>query len=511
MGYRFSLETANIVANLSFGKVISCYRDIVSSEQSFYEFKYFLDTIEDKLYSTRKDEYSRKFNRLREKLFYNEDRNFSYYHNRYCNNALTPEIGYNNELLDALHEISVTFSGFDIKSILLPGPVGSVSDEMTSASLLRELVHMPSNKSFLILQPEERDGASAILNAFPHFEVALRQKDLWPAVLFWSDASHAAFVPINNIGELRYSYQIIQYDSDPISSLKMYAASKSQQQQYLLHLSDLHLGSTKTMLGAQRIKSIMGRQIREVQKDGEVNVLITGDILDSPNRVGETAYKIFADYIEDKCGQQPIRILGNHDVNNNGLAFSHRAQRLAKSLTDFPRIEKLDDYNILLLLFNSNYGGNLAQGEIGVEQMMTMGNLLDDIPNLESYKLIAVLHHHVTDIPTPDFYAKTLFGHIQERALILRDAELFVDWLKQRNVKVVLHGHKHIPFYTRIDDLHVIACGSSTGHIQHAEKDKTYLTYNLLKINDKSITCTQYAEDILGAGEKNIRTDVIEL
>lgn len=43
MGYRFTLEAANTVANLTFGKVMSCYRDIYSLEESYYSFMYFLD------------------------------------------------------------------------------------------------------------------------------------------------------------------------------------------------------------------------------------------------------------------------------------------------------------------------------------------------------------------------------------------------------------------------------------------------------------------------------------
>lgn len=35
MGYRFTLESANTVANLTFGKVMSCYRDIHSSEEIY--------------------------------------------------------------------------------------------------------------------------------------------------------------------------------------------------------------------------------------------------------------------------------------------------------------------------------------------------------------------------------------------------------------------------------------------------------------------------------------------
>lgn len=42
MGYRFTLETANTVANLTFGKVMACYRDIYSSSECYEGFMQFL-------------------------------------------------------------------------------------------------------------------------------------------------------------------------------------------------------------------------------------------------------------------------------------------------------------------------------------------------------------------------------------------------------------------------------------------------------------------------------------
>ena len=76
MGYRFSLETANTVANLAFGKVLSSYRDIFSSESRYEEFKEFLYTFEENLfvgdnpndeywdeYFEFKYKYHRRFNR----------------------------------------------------------------------------------------------------------------------------------------------------------------------------------------------------------------------------------------------------------------------------------------------------------------------------------------------------------------------------------------------------------------------------------------------------------------
>ena len=51
MGYRLTLESANTVANLTFGKVMSCYRDIYSSVESYDGFMHFLDQFQYNMYS----------------------------------------------------------------------------------------------------------------------------------------------------------------------------------------------------------------------------------------------------------------------------------------------------------------------------------------------------------------------------------------------------------------------------------------------------------------------------
>jgi len=148
--------------------------------------------------------------------------------------------------------------------------------------------------------------------------------------------------------------------------------------------------------------------------------------------------------------------------------------------------------------------------------MAEMGNLLDEVPSLSQYLLIAVLHHHLLPIPKPNYYdqkwyEKIIPSDLLDASLRLVDADLFLEWLSKRNVKIVLHGHKHIPFVAEHNNIKVIGCGSSTGQIPHKEKGKTYMSYNLFKISEKTITCTQYAEEIYGVGAENIRTEVIEL
>lgn len=43
------------------------------------------------------------------------------------------------------------------------------------------------------------------------------------------------------------------------------------------------------------------------------------------------------------------------------------------------------------------------------------------------------------------------------------------------------------------------------------DKEKTYISYNLLKIEKGQVIRTQYVEDIYGAGAKDIRTEIIKI
>lgn len=515
MGYRFTLKSANTVANLTFGKVMSCYRDIYSSAKSYEEFIFFLDQFHQNLYSNEAERYLRSIQRIRNIL-----RNYGKIRSSYgIEISDDPFLHYHRVVLDALRELSDILMRCTIKSLLLPPMKDDKQHEydfMTSSRTLERLVELHQGDSCLILQPQERPLNATIFDAFPNFDIALRQADTWPAVLFWEDSNNYVFIPIEHEDELLRLYEIVKYESHPINEIKKIAECKRKASCYVYQLSDLHFGAKNTDIAERRLKSLLKLQLSRNGFDDNVLFVITGDVVDSPRPSTMAEYSDFAEYLEDRCGQKPIRVLGNHDINNHGLAIFHRNQQITKIVSEYPKIEIIEEQRTVFLLFNSNTNGSLAEGEIGIRQMSEMGNLLDGIANLERYRLIAVLHHHLLPIPKPDYQDQQWFERIipssfMDMSLKLIDATLFFEWLRKRNVRIVLHGHKHIPFFTVFDGITVIGCGSSTGQITHKEKNKTFISYNLLRINDKTVTCTQFAEEVFGAGAENIRAEIIEL
>ena len=52
------------------------------------------------------------------------------------------------------------------------------------------------------------------------------------------------------------------------------------------------------------------------------------------------------------------------------------------------------------------------------------------------------------------------------------------------NIKVVLHGHKHVYNFNNENAADIIGCGSSIGKVDITDRDdKNYLTFNLIKVN----------------------------
>ncbi len=66
MGFRFTLEAANTVANLTCGRIYACYDGIYSSYKNYECFLYFLDTFPERIYSNRQEHIYQDVNHLDE-------------------------------------------------------------------------------------------------------------------------------------------------------------------------------------------------------------------------------------------------------------------------------------------------------------------------------------------------------------------------------------------------------------------------------------------------------------
>jgi len=537
MGYRTTIKNINSVGHLIEGNVYTFLQQSVSSdemlrtnmefldklirrtsEQFYMSEKYWRGLRED-LGNLRHDWREMQHEWKRARKYWESSRN------RFDNAEGNLELflSQNERLLDYLQIISRLFSRCKVKSILLPGfdsqnPINSL---LTREDVLERIVQIHPGDTALILQFEERFNKEdiAILNVFPKFDKALHQMDNWPGVFLWNK-DDSLFLPIREENELYEIFNVIRYEDNSFNFLReiFEKKNKTKNYAYLFHMSDLHFGNKLAEKRTMRVVRILEDQIGKLEESAVIIPIITGDLMQSPSSTNKQTYLQFSELLLSKGFEKPIHILGNHDVDAGGIfKLLSNQKAIISSLSNTSKIEIYEDLKLAIIKFDSNTGGELAQGKIGEDQLMEIGNEIDAIKNKESYTFIALLHHHPMEIENPSWYAKDWYESLLgtnkfEKTMKLVDAELFLEWIQNRGIKYVLHGHKHIPKIQKHNDITVVAAGSTTGSIKHQDKGKTYLSYNLIKYDidtQQPVSISIIAEEIIGAGTKNMLLHLI--
>lgn len=537
MGYRTTIKNINSVGHLIEGNVYTFFQQSLASDEMLKTNIDFLDTLirrtSEQFYMSKKYweylEYDlnylrREWNHIRHSWIRSRTYFEEMQHNFFTLDKKEDIFFQGDErILGYLKIISRLFSRCRVKSILLPGfdYKNKINELLTRKDTLERIIKIHPGDTALILQFEEQFDKEdkAILNVFPKFEKALYQFDSWPGVFFWNN-DDSIFLPINSERELYELYRIIRYEENYFSFLRnRYKKEKKQRRHaYILHMSDLHFGHKIAERRKPRVVRLLANELENIEDDATVVPIITGDLMDSPSLKNKQSYGEFFELLHAKGYENPVHILGNHDVDTRGiLKLLTNQKAIISSLSSNSKIAIFEELKLVLIKFDSNTGGSLAQGRIGEDQLIEVGNEIDALPEKDKYTFIALLHHHPLEIENPTWYARewyeSLFGTKEfEKTMKLVDSELFLKWIQQRGIKYILHGHKHIPKVQKYDDITVVAAGSATGCVKHRDKEKTYLSYNLIKYDIDSqapVSISIVAEEIIGAGPKNMLLHLI--
>ena len=409
-------------------------------------------------------------------------------------------------------------------ALLIPSGDDHALDQlMTSERRLEGLVHIRPDDPGLILQLEEvPDNIVSLENIFPAFKVALTQATRWPGVLVWTRSNDAAFFEIprharEQAGDaLHWIFSHLatssssfgpdlgllhrQYDHEV---LRPRVASKHGRLN-IIQLSDLHLGGKIAQRRISRVQQLIQTLINELGEDVPIVPVITGDLMDTPEDTHLDAVRSFFQFLTNLGIEKPVAVLGNHDVREHGILANDFRNALYISND---RVVWHDESEVGLVCFNSVRGGNLARGSIGEREFSEVGNALDtEREKSRRYALIALLHHHPIPVERPTWYVQPwyerLLGKSFEKTDELEDSQLFLEWISQRNIAAVLHGHKHIPRVTTHGDIPIVGCGSTVGQVPSDDKGRTYMSINVISIDKDSgrISCRLRGERIPGAG-----------
>lgn len=277
----------------------------------------------------------------------------------------------------------------------------------------------------------------------------------------------------------------------------------------LAHISDLHICSTYKKQNIQRTIKLIESALEE-----NINhLIITGDISDNSN---ENDYLILRKILETYNlldSNKTSIVIGNHDIFGgiqvmseisnfpqkcfqtnylektqlfinyfkelfeNTITVSKNFFPYAKTLGNIALIgiNSVDKYSKIKNPFASN-------GKVSKVQRLDLKKLLD-LPQLKDKMKIVMIHHH--------FYKKkmkssssfnALWDKIESYTMKLRGKKRLIKWFKNRNVKLVLHGHSHelLEYYRK--GIKFINAG---GSVENNDYEKA--GYFLIEINKNTV------------------------
>jgi predicted phosphodiesterase len=375
---------------------------------------------------------------------------------------------------------------FSLYGLVLYGASDSRGAEDTRAKLVGEVMAR-GDAAVLVLFPDRYGRQELKPREFldPLPQAALIEKSAMegPGVAFWTQRGTVCFVPERDVLDVAIEL-LSALRENPASLDKLLQRRMGSPARRLLHLSDLHFGSSSAATNLAMLQGELVDAVPEVQR-----VVITGDLFDNPEDQGVALYNAFRQNLERLSGKPAIAVPGNHDqrlMGNLGQSFEQ------VSKLPWRPVEVDDELRVVFLSFNSSIRGNFARGRITEGQLKSIGaelrSALTQDERREEYLKVALVHHHIFSFEAPqDTWVRKLLRLVRlsdEPFLLLEDADEFADWCARWKVSVVLHGHKHQARYFlrpicpkggESHDLTAIGCGTSLG------AEGLPLSYNIIE------------------------------
>lgn len=491
MGLIFKLEHANLISNLTYGNINAVY-DYLRDEDNKNSTLDFLHGFSESIFTSYPNRYKSYVENMISAIRFSR--------NEYTETPLEdlPPIDY--RLYNAISSFSKSLSRFKYHFLIL-----QKFDYATSSKILLELQKVMDQDALYLWPTNYNPNSVSLLNAFPAFDLAIENMGNWPGILVWQkmqkyygkEYDGAFFIPIKNNDEIIEIARATEHSKGQILRYKPTDIINKDKNHYLVHMSDVHFGKGVTERKSKSISTFLSEKIRSIKNYSSIDLLISGDCIDTPNESYLQHYLDFHKEISKKVNRV-YTILGNHDLSWKGIGvFSTPDEALVNKIRNEIYKEKVVmlSKSIVLLLFDSNISSNFGTGLIGQDQMNFFQNELSKIESISTKKIIVVLHHHIIKTPINNFSRQTFMQKSFNTLNLVRlkDADIFIDWLIKNKVSLVLNGHMHEPYLDTetIPGLKILSCGSTGGHTSIFGRD--YKTLNILKFDGNNLFITFYA------------------
>lgn len=427
----------------------------------------------------------------------------------------TVQAGHHHRYDDIVMELRDLFSEREWTAVLLPSGFQEsdpVDRLLTSKAFVAKLSRTLTADPHLILHLNEAPQKEfAITDVYPPFHSALSKSTRWPGILLWRRSDDPLFFPLpaektedaihwvlSRADDLAHApgHLLAHRYLDAFPSCRIHAGSRLT----FLHMSDTHIGSKNSIERIVRLKGLLKEYMKQNRGDSSVVFLVSGDIMQTPDENNVICANDFHDFLKDllPAGQEPIFVLGNHDVRRKGV-LRMRATSSSLVPATHARIEWIPNHPVGILCWNSADAGRMARGKITGNQYRAIEEILRAAPGGNPHPiLISLLHHHPLQFRRIDpemrrFHMKTLgaslrkfIGYAYEHMDGLANAPEFIRFCDSHGVRVILHGHKHIPISGKIPEpllenrpILVFGCGSSVGKNTYIYKKLFNVDYEI--------------------------------
>ena len=244
----------------------------------------------------------------------------------------------------------------------------------------------------------------------------------------------------------------------------------------IAQISDLHCGSPFFDPG---LLEMAVNEIRELEPD---LVVVAGDLTQEGYASEfQTAHTGLRPMIEELT---TVVIPGNHDAKNVGYVhfqdYFGKGEGAGKS-DRLLHMSKEGYPRRLTVVAVDSSKPDLAEGEVGRERYDW---IRDSFSTPADFRLFA-LHHHLIPVP----------GTGRERNIVW-DAGDVLALLEDREVDLVLCGHKHVPHVWEIGGMLVVNSGTASSY---RLRGYTRPSYNIIRVTEESIDVTMIYP---GTGER---------
>ena len=207
----------------------------------------------------------------------------------------------------------------------------------------------------------------------------------------------------------------------------------------IAQVSDVHFGGGLS-LSAETLQEVAAA-VNRIEPDVAV---IAGDLTTDGY---EWEYEQAAEWVE-LIAAPKVLIPGNHDARNVGYLHYRRffgdPYGRYRQAFDAERAERLRATGFTVVGLDSSEP-DVNEGRIGRDRYPWLREQLDEPDDIR----IVTVHHHLVSIPSTG----------RERNIVLDAGDMLLQ-LVDRDVDIVLSGHKHVPFFWGLNGM--LICNSGT-------------------------------------------------